>query len=84
MCHERGWSVGDVAVYQVRFESKVSARTRLTFMTDATLLRRMIDDPELQNIDLVVLDEFHERTLNQDLILGCCSSCSRWVGRSRS
>ena len=39
-------------------------------MTDALLLRRMIDDPELKGIDLVVLDEFHERNLNQDLILG--------------
>ena len=70
VCVERGWTLGEVVGYQVRFESKVSARTRLTFMTDATLLRRLIDDPELNGVDLVVLDEFHERTLNQDLILG--------------
>lgn len=73
-CHrvaeERGWTVGQEVGYQVRFESRVSRDTRLIFMTDALLLRRMIDDPELKGIDLIVLDEFHERNLNQDLILG--------------
>lgn len=71
VCQERGWSVGAAeAGYQVRFESKVSKDTRLIFMTDALLLRRMIEDPDLKGVDLVVIDEFHERNLNQDLILG--------------
>jgi ATP-dependent helicase HrpB len=73
-CHrvaeERGWTLGQEVGYQVRFESRVGRDTRLIFMTDALLLRRMIDDPELRGIDLIVLDEFHERNLNQDLILG--------------
>lgn len=73
-CHrvseERGWGVGQEVGYQVRFENRVSRDTRLIFMTDALLLRRMIDDPELRDIDLIVLDEFHERNVNQDLILG--------------
>ena len=69
-CRERGLNVGDLIGYRVRFESRVSARTRLTFMTDALALRRMIDDPELKGVDLVIIDEFHERNLNQDLILG--------------
>lgn len=70
ICQERNWRLGEQAGYQVRFESKVSRDTRLIFMTDALLLRRMIEDPELKGIDLVVIDEFHERNLNQDLILG--------------
>lgn len=70
VCEERGWKLGEEAGYQVRFESKVTAKTRLFFMTDALLLRRMIDDAELDGVSLVVLDEFHERNLNQDLILG--------------
>lgn len=70
VAEERGWNIGSEVGYQVRFESRVSRDTRLIFMTDALLLRRMIDDPELKGIDLVVLDEFHERNLNQDLILG--------------
>ena len=67
---ERGWKVGAEVGYQVRFESRVSSATRLIFMTDALLLRRLLDDPELNGVDLVVIDEFHERNLNQDLILG--------------
>ncbi|MBX3021084.1 MAG: ATP-dependent helicase HrpB [Bdellovibrionales bacterium] len=70
IAQERGWSVGAEAGYQVRFESRIGRDTRLIFMTDALLLRRMIDDPELDGVDLVVIDEFHERNLNQDLILG--------------
>lgn len=71
VAEERGWRVGQEVGYQVRFESKVSATTRLIFMTDALLLRKMVEDPELRGVDVVVLDEFHERNLNQDLILGC-------------
>lgn len=71
VCEEQGWAIGAEAGYQVRFESKVSSQTRLIFMTDALLLRRMVDDPELKGVGLVVIDEFHERNLNQDLILGC-------------
>jgi len=70
VCEERGWQVGREAGYQVRFESKLTADTRLIFMTDALLLRRLVDDPELKEFDLIVLDEFHERGLNQDVILG--------------
>ena len=70
VAEERNWTVGQEVGYQVRFDSKVSAQTRLIFMTDALLLRKMVDDPELKDIGLVVLDEFHERNLNQDLILG--------------
>lgn len=67
---ERGWRVGQEVGYHVRFEKKQGPKTRLQFMTDATLLRRMLEDPELRDVDLVVLDEFHERHLNQDLLLG--------------
>ncbi len=67
---EKNWKLGEEVGYQVRFESKVSAQTRLIYMTDALLLRRLVDDPELKGFDLIVIDEFHERNLNQDLILG--------------
>ncbi len=67
---ERGWRVGHEVGYQVRQEAKFSSETRLLFMTDAILIRRLIEDPELKDFDLIVIDEFHERNLNQDLILG--------------
>ncbi len=70
VCEERGWQVGREAGYLVRFESKYSTATRLIFMTDAMLLRRILEDPELSGVGMVIIDEFHERNLNQDLILG--------------
>lgn len=70
VCEENGWQIGREAGYQVRFESKIEKSTRLVFMTDAMLLRQILDDPELSGVGLIVIDEFHERNLNQDLILG--------------
>ncbi len=71
VAEERGWTVGGEVGYQVRFDSRCTSHTRLVFMTDALLVRKMLDDSELSGVDIVVIDEFHERGLNQDLILGC-------------
>lgn len=70
IAEEQGWQVGADVGYQVRFANKTSAQTRLVFMTEALLARQMIDDPELKDVDLVILDEFHERSLHVDLALG--------------
>jgi ATP-dependent helicase HrpB len=67
---ENNWVLGEEVGYQVRLDSKFNKNTRLLFMTDAVLLRRLIDDPELLDFDLIVIDEFHERNLNQDVLLG--------------
>lgn len=66
---EMGEQVGGTVGYQVRFEEAVGPKTRLRFMTEGILLRRLIDDPELKGVDAVVLDEFHERHLESDLAL---------------
>lgn len=66
---ELGEAVGGTAGYAVRFESKVSKATRLRFVTEGLLLRRLQSDPELKGITAVVLDEFHERHLHTDLAL---------------
>ncbi len=66
---EVGESLGGVVGYAVRFESKVSKATRLRFVTEGLLLRRLQSDPELNGIAAVVLDEFHERHLHTDLAL---------------
>jgi ATP-dependent helicase HrpB len=71
VAEERGWRVSEEVGYQVRFDSRVGPKTRLRFVTDALALRMLVDDPELNGVDLVVIDEFHERNLNQDLLLGC-------------
>lgn len=67
---EKQWTEGCEVGYQVRLDNCYDQNTRLLFMTDAILLRRLIDDPELKDFDLIVIDEFHERNLNQDLVLG--------------
>lgn len=70
IAEEQGWQVGREVGYQVRFANRTSAETRLVFMTEALLARQMIQDPELSDVDLVILDEFHERSMHVDLALG--------------
>ncbi len=66
---ELGEPLGGIVGYAVRFESKVSKATRLRFVTEGLLLRRLQSDPGLKGIAAVVLDEFHERHLHTDLAL---------------
>src|SRR4051812_45613177 len=66
---ERGTRLGDEIGYQVRFESRVSSRTRLAVITEGILLRRLLDDPFLADVAAIVFDEFHERSLASDLAL---------------
>ena len=69
VAHELGEPVGETVGYQVRFEDVSSARTRLRFVTEGVLTRRLLSDPDLEGIATVVLDEFHERHLEADLAL---------------
>ena len=64
-----GEEVGETVGYQVRFEEKTGPRTRLRFVTEGILTRRLISDPTLRGVDAVILDEFHERHLDSDLAL---------------
>jgi ATP-dependent helicase HrpB len=64
-----GERVGERVGYRVRFEQAGSERTRLWFLTEGVLLRRLREDPELRGVDAVILDEFHERHLEGDLSL---------------
>ena len=66
---ERGEAPGGTVGYQVRFEEVAGPRTRLRFLTEGVLTRRMLSDPELERVGCVVLDEFHERHLEGDLAL---------------
>lgn len=60
---------GQTIGYQVRHERKVSAATRLLIVTEGILTRMIQHDPELSAYDLVIFDEFHERSLHGDLAL---------------
>lgn len=69
VAEELGEPVGETVGYQVRFEQRVGPRTRLRFLTEGVLTRRLLTDPDLTGVSLVVLDEFHERHLEGDLAL---------------
>ncbi len=55
--------------YKIHLESKISCETRLEVVTEAILVRQLQSDPALEEYNLVVLDEFHERSVNTDLAL---------------
>ena len=61
---------GEAVGYMVRGDSACGARTRLAFCTYGVLLRRLLQDPDLDGVDYVVLDEVHERGMDSDFGLG--------------
>ena len=67
MAKQRGEAVGDTVGYRIRFENKVSPRTRVEVVTEGILTRLIQDDPTLDGIAAIVFDEFHERHLAGDL-----------------
>ena len=66
---ELGEKVGGTVGYQVRFEDVSSAKTRIRFVTEGVLGRKLVATPDLAGIAVVVLDEFHERHLQGDVAL---------------
>src|SRR5947209_2429967 len=66
---ERGWTIGEEIGWQIRFERKFSDRTRLLVATEGILTARLQTDPLLSDFDVVILDEFHERSIHADVAL---------------
>ena len=64
-----GETVDETVGYRVRFESKVSKRTRIEVLTEGILTRMLVDDATLDGVSIVIFDEFHERSINSDLAL---------------
>ncbi|MFO0916456.1 MAG: ATP-dependent helicase C-terminal domain-containing protein [Pirellulales bacterium] len=62
--------LGTTVGYQVRFDNKTSAQTRIVVMTEGILLQRLQHDAGLERVGCVILDEFHERNIDGDLLLG--------------
>lgn len=67
--HLLGEETGKTAGYSLHLDSKKSAQTRLEVATEAILIRRLQSDPLLENVNVIVLDEFHERSIYSDLAL---------------
>ena len=66
---ERGAKLGGEVGYQVRFERVYGRDTRIVFVTEGVLLRRMLEDPELKGVGAILFDEFHERHIYSDVTL---------------
>jgi len=66
---ERGVRLGGEVGYQMRFENVTSRETRIRYVTEGTLLRRMISEPDLPGVSALLFDEFHERHLYGDVTL---------------
>lgn len=64
-----GCPLGKRVGYTVRFEDVTSAETKLRYVTEGVLLRRLVAEPDLPRVSCVVLDEFHERHLATDELL---------------
>jgi len=69
IAEENGWQIGREVGYHIRFEKKIGPETRLRILTEGVLTRQMLEDPFLPGIGAVILDEFHERSLNVDLAI---------------
>ena len=72
MAGQLGEEVGQTVGYRIRFEDRVSARTRIEVVTEGILTRMIQDDPELGgsgpgSVGALLFDEFHERHLSADL-----------------
>jgi len=74
VAEEAGEQLGDTIGYQVRFEEASSHSTRLWYLTEGVLTRKLVTDPALRRARVVVLDEFHERHLETDFALALLRS----------
>ncbi len=77
VAEERGERLGQTVGYQVRFEEVAGPSTRLRFVTEGILTRRLLADPILAGVGAVVLDEFHERHLDGDLAIALLKRLQR-------
>ena len=77
MASLRGEAVGETVGYRIRFDSKVSHKTRIEVLTEGILTRRLQSDPGLSGVGLVIFDEFHERHIHSDLALALCLDSQR-------
>ncbi|MBI9107471.1 MAG: ATP-dependent helicase HrpB [Spirochaetales bacterium] len=75
-----GSPLGELAGYRVRGESKVSAATRIEVVTEGYALRLLQADPFLSDYDWLILDEFHERHIEGDLLIAFLRDLRRSVG----
>ncbi|MDF2668335.1 MAG: ATP-dependent helicase [Paenibacillus sp.] len=67
-----GESVGHTIGYRMKQDTRVSSATRIEVITEGVLTRLLQEDPALEEVAIVIFDEFHERNLHADLGLALC------------
>lgn len=76
---ERGWTLGHEVGWQIRFERRFTAATRVLVVTEGVLTARLQQDPLLGDFATIVFDEFHERSLHADV--GLALAKQAWLAR---
>ena len=64
--------VGKTVGYRIRFESKISAATKIEVVTEGILTRMIQTDNSLEGVGMVIFDEFHERSIHADVGMALC------------
>jgi ATP-dependent helicase HrpB len=67
-----GEKVGESVGYRIRFESRVSDKTKIEVLTEGILTRMIHDDNGLEGVGMVIFDEFHERSIHADVAMALC------------
>ncbi|MFA9389729.1 MAG: ATP-dependent helicase HrpB [Prolixibacteraceae bacterium] len=67
-----GEEVGETVGYRIRFENRISPKTRIEVVTEGILTRMLHTDNALDGVALVLFDEFHERSIHADVALALC------------
>ena len=67
-----GEPLGQRVGYRIRFENKISEHTKIEVLTEGILTRMLQGDNALENVGLIIFDEFHERSIHADLALALC------------
>jgi ATP-dependent helicase HrpB len=74
-----GETVGATVGYRMRLDTRVGPTTRLEVVTEGVLTRMLQHDPTLEGVNLLIFDEFHERSLHADLGLALALQAQRLV-----
>jgi ATP-dependent helicase HrpB len=64
--------VGETVGYRIRLDTKIGKKTKIEVVTEGILTRMLHHDNALEDVGLVIFDEFHERNLQADLALALC------------
>ncbi|KAJ8960366.1 hypothetical protein NQ314_006085 [Rhamnusium bicolor] len=78
VAQEMGVKLGNEVGYAIRFEDCTSERTVIKYMTDGTLHREFLSEPDLQTYSVMIIDEAHERTLHTDILFGLVKDIARF------